>query len=122
MHLQDAREVLRETQAKVEPQTIAVTRAELRELMRLQKSGRWDWPAVFSTNSKRQIWAFKKWGLTRGTDTEELRNVSKILDALADKYLTIRSEGGRFFVDEKGAFYKDRRARHIKFMCFRVSR
>jgi hypothetical protein len=121
VRLQDAREVVREIKAKVEMQTLAITRAELRELRRLQRSLRWDWPAVFSTNSKREIWPFKRYGLTGGRDTEELRNVSKILDAVADRYLTIRSEGGRFFVDEKGAFYKDRQARQIKFVCFRVS-
>jgi hypothetical protein len=68
MRLQDAPEAVREIQPKVEMQMIAVTRAELRELMRLQKSSRWDWPAVFSANSKRQIWAFQKWGLTRTSD------------------------------------------------------
>ena len=61
-------------------------------------------------------------GLTGERATEELCNVSKILDAVADRYLTIRSEGGRFFVDEKGAFYKDRQAGDTEFMCFRVYR
>jgi hypothetical protein len=122
VRLEDVREAVREIKAKVEMQTLAITRAELRELMRLQRSLRWDWPAVFSVNSEREIWPFKRYGLTGGREREELRNVSKILDAVADKYLSIKSGGGRFFVDEKGAFYKDRQARQIKFVCFRVSK
>lgn|GEM_PF-1135183 len=122
MSLQDAREVVREIKAKVEMQTLEVTRDELWELVRLQRNPRWDWPAVFSTNSKREIWAFKTCGLTGGREREELRSVSKILDAVADKYLSIKSGGGRFFVDEKGPFYKDRQARQTKFVCFRISK
>jgi hypothetical protein len=37
---------------------------------------------------------------------ENVRGVLPMLDAVADGFLSIRPEGGRFFIDERGAFYK----------------
>jgi len=43
-----------------------------------------------------------------------------MIDILADKYQLIRDGGGRFFIDERGAFYKDRAKQEVQFVCFRI--
>lgn len=34
-----------------------------------------------------------------------MRGKSRIVDAVADEYLSQRPDGGRFFIDDRGAFY-----------------
>jgi hypothetical protein len=80
---------------------------EYQEFRNLQVRRRWDWPAAFSANEHGSIWPFVTFGYTRGQSREEVRGISELVDAIADAYLDARAGGGRFFISEFGAFYKD---------------
>ena len=86
---------------------VRITREEFDELRRIQKVRRWDWPAWFGANNQGAIWP----GVTRGYTPfelrEDVREVSKLLDLVADVYLLVRDKGGRFFIGDQGAFFKD---------------
>ena len=40
------------------------------------------------------------------TEREPVRGLSRVIDEVADRYLSERSDGGRFFIDDRHAFYK----------------
>jgi hypothetical protein len=86
---------------------IEVNRHDLDQIKRLQIKPRSDWPAVFSTNEHGEIWPFTTYGYTYGRDREDVQGFSQLLDAVAERYREERCEGGRFFIDATGAFYKD---------------
>jgi hypothetical protein len=88
-------------------ETLTFTRSEFDYLKELQIKRRWDWPATFSTNCHGEIWLFWSYGYTRSEDREQIRGLSSVIDQVADIYLRIRSEGGRFFVSDEGALYWD---------------
>ena len=98
---------------------IEITRNEFQEFRELQRRHRWDWPAAFSTNRQSEIWAYITNGHTPFELREKnLRNVSPMLDIIANKYLMARPEVGRFFIDERGAFYKDELSLERQFVIF----
>jgi len=99
---------------------IRITPQELAQLKALQIKHRLDWPAVFSANECGQIWPFVTRGFTRHQSREELRGISRILDNVADKYETARAGMGRFFIDETGAYYKDKSGELTMFVEFRL--
>ena len=82
------------------------SRDEFGQLRALQIERRWDWPATFSTNCHGEVWPYSTPGFTHEVDREPVRGISRVIDEVVDAYLTIRPEGGRFFIDEKAAFYK----------------
>jgi hypothetical protein len=87
---------------------LTFTRKEWEWLKALQVKKRWDWPAVFSTNEKREIFAYPaRRGWTKEHEREQVRGLSTMLDAIGDTYLKQRSEGGRFFIDDQLACYND---------------
>ncbi len=102
-------------------ETLAITRDEFEELKRLQIRHRWRWPAIFSTNFHREIWPYAGPGYTKVKERLQVRGVSKIIDAVADQYLRTRKEGGRFFIDEKGAFYTEQGRPQVQFLVFLIS-
>lgn len=104
------------------PETVTFTRDEFDELVRLQKRRRWDWPAVFSTNEYGDIWPWTTYGWTPDSEREQLRGISRIIDAVAEIYrLKARPEGGRFFIDDNGAFYKNEEGSQvIQFVIFQM--
>ena len=85
---------------------LTLTRTELEQLKALVRRKRWDWPAVFSVNQHREIWPFATYKRTPEEEREPVRGLSRVIDEVADRYLSLRSDGGRFFVDDKHAFYK----------------
>ncbi len=86
---------------------ILVRRADLEDIRRLQIKPRSDWPAVFSTNVHGEIWPFATYGYTYGGNRLDVRGFSNVIDEVAERYREIRCEGGHFFIDATGAFYKD---------------
>jgi len=86
--------------------TIRITSAEFRQLCELFQKHRLDWPAVFSTNRKGDIWGFQRSGPTPEAEREYLNGCSGLLDQVAGVYSEQRVECGRFFVDHRGVFYK----------------
>ncbi len=99
------------------PISVPITREEFNKLRQLQIKFRWDWPAAFSANEHGHIWPY----ITPGYTTEEnrfaMRGELDLLDYLADEYISIRPEGGRFFIDETGAYYSHF-SRHVQFAEF----
>ena len=96
--------------------TVRITHSEFEEFRRLQVRYRWDWPAVFSTNS-REIWPWVVYGRTREELRLNVRGLSIIVDRVTSEYLERRPEGGRFFIDEIGAYYKEA-GRAVQFVWF----
>jgi hypothetical protein len=86
--------------------TLTFTRKEYDWLRSLQRKKRWDWPAVFSTNARGDIWPYVTRGWTPGHEREEVRGLSTVIDQVANIYLTVRSDGGRFFIDDDFGCYK----------------
>jgi len=85
---------------------LALTRAEFEQLKVLVRKKRWDWPAVFSVNHHREIWPFVTYKWTPEEEREPVRGLSRVIDEVADRYLKLRTDGGRFFIDDRLAFYK----------------
>jgi hypothetical protein len=100
----------------VEP--ILVTRAELEKIKRLQVKKRSDWPATFSVNWYGRIWPWANWGLTPDCNREPIEGTSAAVDEIAGRFLDLRPEGSRFFVDATGAYYAEN-ARKQQFVNFR---
>ena len=88
------------------PISVPLTQEEFQELRRMQIHFRWDWPATFSANYLGDIWPFVTYNYTPEKLRLQLRGASELLDYLADEYISIRPEGGRFFIDGQGGFYK----------------
>ncbi len=99
---------------------IRLTRADFELLKVLQVQQRWDWPAIFSTNPQGDIWPFVTWGLTPEEVRHGIRGLSKVVDEVADAYVCRRHLGGRFFIDESGAFHKNGAGRTVKFAYFLI--
>jgi hypothetical protein len=98
---------------------LRLTDTEFERLRELQLRLRWDWPAAFSANWKGEIWPFVFCGYTRRQSRQDIRGLSEVVDRLADHFLGIRNEGGRFFIDERGAFYKTQGAQEVQFVAFK---
>ena len=104
--------------------TLPVTDDEFAQLKQLQIRFRWDWPAVFSTNLHRDLWPWVTYGYTDWADRQQLRGLSTILDVVADVCLAERIDdgGGRFFVNDDGAFYKKEDGELVQFVTFQRTR
>jgi hypothetical protein len=100
--------------------TLSLTRHEFAELVSLQKRRRWDWPAVFSANEHGDIWPFVRYGYTYKRERSQIRGASKIIDTVAEEYIKTKSAGGRFFIGDNGAFYKDEGSHVIRFVTFKI--
>ena len=99
------------------PISVRLTRAEFSKLRQLQVKFRWDWPATFSANQHGHIWPYITPGYTPESDRLQLRGASELLDLLADEYVDLRPEGGRFFIDDLGAYYSEF-SKHVQFGKF----
>jgi hypothetical protein len=86
---------------------LTLTQAEFDELKALQRTKRWDWPAVFSVSPRDgEIWPYVRRGYTPEQEREPVSGLSRVIDEVAKRYLKLRSDGGRFFIHDKLAFYK----------------
>lgn len=101
---------------------LIITRQEIDDLRRLQVKYRWDRLIPFSVNCRNKTWVFESWGLTPEEIRREVGGFSKKLDAISEEYLRVRESGGRFFVNNKEAFYKDQEKRRIRLATFRCAR
>ena len=98
---------------------LAITREEYEDLWDIQPNRRRDRPFLwFSTNSQGDIWPGETLGLTPVGVRENVRGRSQLLDRVADEYLRVRDGGGRFFLSNLGAFYKDESGNEIRFLEF----
>jgi hypothetical protein len=85
--------------------SISISLVELEDMKNLPERFRFDWPAVFSINQTKKIWLWKRWGNTPLRERVYVQGKSRIIDAIANEYLLQRPDGGRIFVDDRGAFY-----------------
>jgi hypothetical protein len=97
---------------------VMITADELAELERLQVKSRRDWPLVFSANCRGDVWPYFTRGRSPEEQREEVRGVTRILDRIVKKYRRIRRPVGRFFIDQRGVFYKVEEKTHIQFIRF----
>jgi hypothetical protein len=97
---------------------VQMSQAEFAELKELQRKRRWDWPAWFSSNREGEIWACVGRGWSRREERIDVRGISPVLDKIAKNYQYFRSERGRFFINNEGAFYKDEVGDEIQFVEF----
>ena len=87
--------------------TVVVSRDNFAAFKDVQIRRRPDWPAVFSTNNWEDLWPFATRGHTPEDDRMNVRGIIPVLDHVRDVYLNDRPQGGRFFIDESGAQWKD---------------
>jgi hypothetical protein len=97
-----------------------ITKSDFESLRELQLRRHWLWPAVFSTNCHLAIWPWVTNGWTHPSQREDVRGVHPIIDVVADEYLRVRPEGGRFFISEQGAFYRDEAKQIHQFVEFTI--
>jgi hypothetical protein len=100
---------------------VILTRKEFDGLKALQVRMRWDWPAVFSTNCRGDIWPFARYGYTPDADRLEVRGLSRVIDEVADIFVKVRSDGGRFFIGDSGAVYRDEAGCYKAFVQFQIA-
>jgi hypothetical protein len=82
---------------------LEITKAQFDEFRALQKKKHWKWPAVFSTNTRGEIWPYTTNGRTPLDARTFVQGLSPMLDQLASIYTARREEGGRIFIGPKGA-------------------
>ena len=95
-----------------------ISRSDLIKLGETQAKRRRNWLAVFSTNCCGQIWIFVTRGWTPFEKRIEPQRLRVIVRRIADEYCKLRPEGGRFFINETGAFYKPAEKREKQFLSF----
>lgn len=86
------------------PCKVILNKAEFQELRDMQVKYRTGWPAVFSTDQEGNVFPCPTLGWSRKKQRIYVREF-RPLDAIVTEYLKIRAEGGRFFVNQRGAFY-----------------
>src|SRR5262245_26742218 len=99
------------------PISVPLTREEFSKLRQLQIKFRWDWTATFSANEHGHIWPYITPGYTTEDNRFHVRGALELLDYLADEYVSIRPGGGRFFIDDHGAYYSES-SNHVQFGKF----
>lgn len=100
--------------------SVVVSNDEIRGFRDLQVRRRWQRPASFSANRRSEIWPFGLSGLTLEERWYGIRGQSQLLDRVADEFLCWSPRGGRFWIDDKCAFHRNRKGRRITFACFVV--
>ena len=102
-------------------QKIRINRAEFDKFRELQnpKKKRNDCHAAFSTNTSEDTWRFETLGLTPDQLRVEVRNQSPKLDQILGIFIELpdkRPAGGRFFIDDDGAYWKDQKKNKHRFV------
>lgn len=101
------------------PLLFPIDREELRRLKELQVMRHREWPAAFSTNSLGQIWLYTHAGNTPLDEREFVDGMLEFLEQIAETYRYERPGGGRFFVSDRGCFYREEGMPEVQFIEFR---
>jgi hypothetical protein len=83
---------------------ITINSSHLRVFRKCQLKVRRDWLAVFSTNEYGEVWPYVTRGLTPTYDRLELERKIPKIGEISKAYLQYRPEGGRFFINQCGAY------------------
>jgi hypothetical protein len=84
----------------------------------LQVKNHAEWPAAFSTNNSCEIWCYSHFGKTPYNKKIFVHGELAIIDRIAETYRDERPNGGRFFISEKGAFYREGAREGFQFIEF----
>ncbi len=95
---------------------IRITTAKFRAFCELRQKHLWDWPAVFSLNANGDLWGWRTFGPTPEQEREDVSGCSPLLDQVAGIYSVQREECGRFFIDQRGAFFKPEVGAEVQFV------
>ena len=81
---------------------ILLTPEDITVLKSLRLSDKWDWPATFSCNQRREVWPGKVFGPTPPHERYHVGGLFPSLEVIVCLVLQCRPEGGRFHVDDEG--------------------
>ncbi len=73
------------------------------------------WPVVLSTNAKGDGWSFETYGHTPFGQRAPVDGI-EFLEEVKREYLAVNPDGGRVFLNTKGAYYKTKQ-RPVKECC-----
>lgn len=96
---------------------ISVPKGDFEKLKQLQIERGWK-RLAFSTNYKEQIWPATRLGLVPEDEREHMAGVIALLDEIVCEYLKHSETGGRFFIEERGVFYRREAYDSIQFITF----
>jgi hypothetical protein len=65
-----------------------------------------------------QIWAYTHFGHTPFNQREYVHGASRVIDLVAEECRRERPDGGRFFINDDGAFYNEEGGPRIQFVVF----
>lgn len=100
--------------------TLRIHRRAFEVFKELVVRNHWMWPGpVFTVNPGGRIWPFACNGYTPESERDYVEGMSPLVDLVAEELLRIRLGGGRFFIDERGAFYRPG-SEHIQFVRFEI--
>jgi hypothetical protein len=71
-----------------------------------QPKKRTDCQAAFTAVGT-EIWPFVHWGNTPANEREQFRGCSTVLDQIADELIMWRPDGGRFFIEQTGVYFRE---------------
>ena len=106
----------------IEPKQMRMLRIEFEEICELVKRHRSDWPACFSCNEKEELWIFARWKRTPFDERVSVRNLVPKLDKVAHYLREFRPDGGRFFLDELGAYWKEEELTPVQFLKWETTK
>jgi hypothetical protein len=99
-------------------EVIQLSRFDFDTLRLFKTDRRPNWHAVFSTNCHEDVFGLVREGYCPPEERHEVRGASRLADVISDALLRVRPEGGRIFVDERGAFYKNKFSHLEQFVKF----
>ena len=96
--------------------TFRMSQSEFEDFRDVQIKPRADWPATFSCNQHGQVWPFVVYGYTQEDERLYMENQFTLLDDIVKDVLDVRPEGGRFHLNDRGAFLADDRRQVSRFI------
>lgn len=90
----------------MEMKRLPISLKEYKQFLTLQIKDRFDWWAVFSTNEKEEVWPYVCRGLTPISKRKYIETRDyPLLVHISRNFLAREPNGGRFFINDVGAFY-----------------
>jgi hypothetical protein len=102
------------------PILLPIELSDLDVMKALQVKNHASWPAVFSTNSDREIWCFSHFGKTPRNRRIFVEGELPAIEQIAEIYRRERPEGGRFFISDAGVFYTEECDKETQFIEFQL--
>ena len=115
----------RETEFTGIARTVTITNADYLQLTTIVtpvggKKPKWD--SIFSVGSNGEIFPYVRPGKTPEPERHYVRGTLRVLDDIADQAVDVRGETGRFFVNDRGVFFKDRGSQLKQCLRFEITK